>query len=375
MDFFELTAEGLAGKLGQMGIKTPTEVQAAAIPAIKEGRDVVVQSATGTGKTLAYLLPLFAGFTRDIKGVQAVVLAPTYELAGQITNVARSLADRPADAALIIGGANKARQAEALKAKPKIVIGTAGRILEHVADRKLSMHHVGALVFDEADRLFFAENIEPLAKLVKTTLAQRQILLFSSSITEAVLGLALPLMKPEPAIIRQGGSVPQNIDHYYILSPRREKFEHLRRAIHALDARGIVFVNKPFTIERVCQRLNFHKLGAVPLFGAAQMDKRKQALDAFRAGSARLLVASDIGSRGLDVAGLNCIINLDMPESAADYLHRAGRCGRMGSKGAVVSIVTEAEAAVLKKFAAGLDIVAAEKVVVRGKMREGRHGK
>jgi len=366
MDFLQLTTEKLAKILHTQGIVTPTPVQASAMPIIAQKRDVMAQSATGTGKTLAYLLPIFAGLNPDVKGPQAVILAPTYELASQISKVAQGLADTPGDVALIIGGANKARQTEALKAKPKLVIGSLGRILEHMADKKLSVHHVRTLVFDEADRLFYAENMEGIGKLVKATLRERQILLFSASISDAAAALAAPLMK-DPAILRLDTTMPQNIQHFYISASPREKFENLRKLVHALDTRAIVFVNVPFTIEKVAARLNHHKLAAMPLYGAAEKAKRKGAIDAFKAGRTRLLVASDVGSRGLDVPNLDCIINLDLPETENDYLHRAGRCGRMGGAGVVVSIVAPKEIEILEKFAQRLGISVVPKTIARGK--------
>ena len=350
----------LSQKLANMGIVTPTDIQRAAMPIIVAKRDLIAQSPTGTGKTLAYLLPIIARLDPEIRAAQAIVAAPTYELAAQIAKVAGGLLDDKTDAALLIGSAGKPRQLEALKKKPRIIVGTMGRILEFVADKKLSVHHVKTLVFDEADRLINSEGIEDVQRLVKSTLRERQILLFSAKIPEATRNLAAPLMKNPEILVpdKADDKLPPNISHFYITAATlRDKFGVLRRLVHARNmAAAVIFVNRPFAIEKTADRLNFHKLPAVPLYGAADKIRRKQALEDFRAGRARLLVASDIGARGLDISGLSHVINLDLPDSAAGYLHRAGRCGRMGSPGQVHSIVTKGEAAELRKIAKALGV-------------------
>ena len=356
---FETLADGrLAQKLAAMGIVSPTDIQRTAIPIITAKRDLIAQSPTGTGKTLAYLLPIAARIDPEIRAAQAVIVAPTYELAAQIAKVAAGLTDNSEDVALLIGSAGKARQLDALKKKPRIIVGSIGRILEFIADKKLSVHHVKTLVFDEADRLIDEENIGIVERLIKSTLRERQILLFSAKIPDDTRNLAMPLMKdPEILQSKNVSELPENIRHYYIVVDLREKFGALRKLVHGREmAAAMVFVNRPFAIEKTADRLNFHKLSASPLYGAADKIRRKQALDDFRAGRTRLLVASDIGARGLDIDSLSYVINLDLPDGATGYLHRAGRCGRMGAAGEVYSIVTEGEVSKLDKIARKLGI-------------------
>ncbi|MDR2183581.1 MAG: DEAD/DEAH box helicase [Clostridiales bacterium] len=357
LDFEAMIGGKLAEKLAKAGIVLPTEIQRAAIPVIMANRDLIAQSPTGTGKTLAYLLPIAARINPEIRAAQAVIVAPTYELAAQIARVAGGLMDDGLDVALLIGSGGKARQLEALKKKPRIVVGSIGRILEFIAEKKLSVHHVKTLVFDEADRLFDGENMTNIERLIKSTLRERQILLFSAKIPMGTRNLATPLMK-EPKILMPDTDLPKNISHFYIIAANlREKFEILRRLVHAKNmSAAVVFINRPFAVEKTAERLNFHKLSARPLYGAADKLRRRQALDDFRAGRARLLVASDIGARGLDIHGLAHVINLDLPDGASAYLHRAGRCGRMGADGRVYSIVTAGEAAKLDKIARKLGI-------------------
>ena len=360
-DFEAMVGGKLAQRLADMGIVAPTEIQRTAIPTITAKRDLVAQSPTGTGKTLAYLLPIIARLDPEIRAAQAIVAAPTYELAAQIAKVAVSLVDYTADVALLLGSAGKTRQLDLLKKKPRIIVGSIGRILEFIAEKKLSVHHVKTLVFDEADRLIDDENMPNIEKLVKSTLKERQILLFSAKIPEATRNLAMPLMKDPEMLLSQGIVLPENISHFYIVADLRDKFGILRRLIHAVEmSAAIVFVNRPFAIEKTADRLNFHKLPASPLYGAADKVRRKQALDDFRAGRARLLVASDIGARGLDIDSLKYVINLDLPDSATGYLHRAGRCGRMGAAGEVYSIVTQNEADRLRKIVKKLGVTLTE---------------
>ena len=358
MNFETMIGAPLAQKLANMGITTPTEIQQGTIPIITAKRDLIAQSPTGTGKTLAYLLPIIARIDPEIRAAQAIVVAPTYELAVQIAKVAGGLVDGADDVALLIGSAGKARQLEALKKKPRIIIGSIGRILEFIAEKKLSVHHAKTLVFDEADRLIDDESVAGIERLIKSTLRERQILLFSAKIPEATRSLALPLMKdPEILLIETGGSLPENISHFYIVADLREKFDILRKLVHAKDmAAAMVFVNRPFAIEKTADRLNFHKLPASPLYGAADKLRRKQSLDDFRNRRTRVLVASDMGARGLDIDGLAYVVNLDLPQDATGYLHRAGRCGRMGAAGEVYSIVTANEVDKLDKIARKLGI-------------------
>ncbi|MCL2350848.1 MAG: DEAD/DEAH box helicase [Defluviitaleaceae bacterium] len=338
------------------GITAPTDVQAAAMPLVLGGRDVMIQSPTGTGKTLTYLLPIFANIKPDVKAAQAVIIAPTYELASQIAQVARGLFERSEDIALLIGGAAKQRQLAAIKAKPRIIVGTLGRIGEFVTDKKISMHHVRTLVFDEADRLFVPENTLDISLLIKSTLRDRQIVLVSATLPKKTQDAAAPLMK-EPETIALGGKIPQNIKHYYIICDGRKKDERLRALlINEKIKKALVFVNMPYAIEKTTDRLNHHGIASKALHVTHDKTARKAAMQSLRSGKTVAVVSSDAGSRGLDIEGLTHVINLDMPAREKDYLHRAGRCGRAGASGIVISIITQGEAETLKKMAAKLKI-------------------
>jgi len=340
------------------GITAPTDAQKAAMPAILAGQDVLMQSPTGTGKTLAYLLPVFARINPEIKGVQGIVVAPTYELASQIAQVAKGLTDRSDDVALLIGGAAKQRQEKAIKAKPRLVVGTLGRIVEFIMEKKLSAHHVKTLVFDEADRLFLPPNMDNIEYLCTAPLKSRQIVLVSATMPKKTQDLSAAYMTA-PEFISTGGQIPKNIKHFYALSEARKKTEKLRSIIHSANIqKALIFVNMPYQIEKTVDRLKHHGIPAKALHAGQHSDKiaRKAAMDALRQGKIKALVSSDAGSRGLDVAGLTHIINLDIAARDKDYLHRAGRTGRAGADGICISIVTQGELETLKKMAQKLKI-------------------
>jgi len=339
------------------GITAPTEVQNAVMPLILEGHDVLIQSPTGTGKTLAYLLPIFSKFKADVKGVQGIVVAPTYELAAQIAAVARGLSARPEDVALLIGGAAKGRQEAALKAKPRLIVGSLGRIADFIMDKKLSCHHVGTLVFDEADRLFAEQNMDNIHYLATAPLKSRQIILASATMPKKTEQLAASITNNPHSFFIKDVKIPKNIKHYYIICNARKKTERLRGIIHNLSIqKSLIFVNMPYTIEKTVERLNHHNIPARALHAGGDKVSRKNAIEALRMGKIKTLVSSDAGSRGLDVSELTHVINLDIPARDKDYLHRAGRCGRAGAEGTCISIVTEGEFEALKKMAAKLKI-------------------
>ncbi|MCL2353293.1 MAG: DEAD/DEAH box helicase [Defluviitaleaceae bacterium] len=356
MEFKDILNQNLLEKLSQKNIKKPMEIQSKAISRILDGEDVIVHSPTGSGKTLTYLLPIFQKLDVESKKAQAVIIAPTYELASQIARVAKFFSTRPEDIALLIGGVDKKRQEAALKTKPLIVIGTLGRVKEMITAKKLSMHYVKTLVFDEADRLFSSQNMEGIHALVKSTLRDRQILLVSATMPKGTKDIAQGMMK-EPALISAGDAMPSTITHLYAIAELRKKTDKLKTLINSRAIpKALVFVNMPYDVERTEKRLNFHNIPTRSLHKETDKMDRKVAIESLNNGKIKALVATDAGSRGLDIEGLTHVINLDIPSRHKDYIHRAGRCGRAGNPGTVISIVTPREADELQKIAKKLGI-------------------
>ena len=361
--FTALSNEALAMALAKRGITTPTPVQHQAIPLLASGRDAVVSAETGSGKTLAYLIPIVCQLDYTLRAAQAVVLVPTHELAAQVYREAdKLLADMGyADAAaLLIGGANIQRQLDVLKKKPRVLVGSVGRLNELAELRKLKLHEVRVVVLDEADRLLDGDNETAVRAFLKRTLADRQIALFSASITAKTEQAASAFLR-SPAVLRlnnahggetDGAAMPGGLRHIIVAAEQREKAMLLRKLFHAEKiGKGIVFVNNPHHIQNAAERLRFHAVPSAALYGEAMPMERRQALEDLRAGRAALLVASDMAARGLDIQGLTHVINLDVPEQAEAYLHRAGRVGRMAATGTVVTFATPREMEMLAAIA------------------------
>ena len=334
--------------LEKSGITVPTKVQAEVIPEVLLGKDVVGQSATGTGKTLAFLLPLFQKIDCEKRDTQAIVLAPTHELAMQIFREAQLLADNsglPVTAAVIIGDVNIARQIDKLKERPHLVIGSSGRILELVQKRKINAQTVKTIVLDEADRLMDENHRASVAAIIKATQKDRQLLLFSATIPVAALEKAAELTKDAVVVaVQSATAVPSEISHLYFVVETRDKIEFLRKLLASLQVeRALVFINTSAAIEETVAKLSHHGVTTTGIHGSSIKKDRQGAMESFRDGRSRVMVASDLAARGLDIPGVSCVINLELPEDPQAYQHRAGRTGRAGATGLTVSIVDRAE--------------------------------
>lgn len=367
----------LVDKLADYGITTPSQVQAESIPAALEGKDILAQSQTGTGKTLAYLLPLLQRINPEEKGLQAIILAPTQELAMQIQREAENygeplgISSQP-----LIGGAAIKRQLEKLRLHPHLVVGTPGRIREIVALRKLKLHTVKMIVVDEVDQMFQLGGKAELEHILRGTLKERQLLFLSATINDEILQLAQRQMQNLVQIgIEPETKTAATLTHLYITCDGRDKVDYVRRLVRQFNTkRVIVFVNHVDRIAEVEAKLNYVNLEAGGLYGDADKTVRSLTLRRFREGKIEVLVASDIASRGLDIEELELVINFDPPIDSDHYVHRSGRTGRMGRKGTVISLVTPQEQFIMNKFAKELDIEIAARQLFDGKLLEaGEH--
>lgn len=366
----------LAEALSAMGIESPTKVQAQAIPAILAGRSVIAQSATGTGKTLAYLLPLVMQIDAANPAAQVVVLAPTYELAMQIYRVAERLAaalEAPLRCASLIGGANIARQIDALKKKPQLLVGSAQRISELVQKKKLALSGVFAAVLDEADKLLDKQQEEATRRALRALGTGCRYLLFSATISERTRRLADFARDPQRIVIEEERKLPAQIENLYVPAAFRDKIEVLRKLARNLNVRRmLVFANRAYDARLLAERLNFHKLRAALLSAEGGKLARKKALEDFARGEIDLLVASDLAARGLDIADVDCVVQFDLPEDERVYLHRAGRTGRAGKQGCVVTLAAPQEKEKLLAIARKLRIELKEKRLQDGALLDAR---
>lgn len=354
-------------------ILNPTEIQHKVIPLILENKDIIGQSQTGSGKTLAYLLPIFEKINTDKREMQIIVLAPTHELVIQIDNQIKLLSTNsgiPVTSTTIIGEVNVKRQIEKLKEKPHIIVGSPGRILELIKLKKISAHTIKTIVIDEGDRLLDQNNLPTVKDVIKTTMKDRQLMIFSATINEAALNVGKDLMKNAEVIkIEDTQLVNPQITHMYLTAEQRDKIDVLRKLIHAAKPeKAIVFINKSEETQITTLKLQYHNIKAYGIFGNATKEERKKALEGFRSGKYNILVASDLAARGLDIKGVTHIFNLDLPEDSKEYLHRVGRTGRAGKHGTAISIVTKKEEFLIKKYENEFKIKIEAKEVYRGEI-------
>ena len=358
--------------LDKQNIKIQTTIQAEAIPVILSRQDVIAQSHTGSGKTLAFVTPLFQLIDSSKREMQVLILAPTHELVMQIDAQIKLLAansGEPVTSTTIIGGANIEKQIKKLKEKPHFIVGSAGRILELIKKKKITAHTIKTIVLDEADSLLDNTNTKTIQDIIKTTLRDRQLCLFSASISDNTLELAKSLMK-EPVVLKTAETVEMNpnIEHFYLKGDRRDKFELLRKLIVAEEPqRALIFVNQNDSMQEIAEKLNYHQKETFMMRGNIKKEERKRALDAFRSGKIKLLISSDLTARGLDIPEVTHIIHLDCPSNPNEYLHRAGRTARGNASGKSICIVTDKDLSTLKKYQKKFKIQFEEMKVSHGK--------
>jgi len=361
MTFTELQlAPELIAALEKQQISDPTPIQSAALPVLIAGHDAYLHAETGTGKTLAYLLPIFSRLDIDQVATQAVIVAPTHELALQIHRQCCDLAQnagRPVRSLLLIGGTSTERQIDKLKKKPHLVVGSPGRIAELLAKGKLKGQHVRSVVVDEADRLLSEESLLAVRAIIQASPANRQLIFASATLERQSLATAKE-WAPELHMLQAGAAaVNENIEHYYLVCDERDKPDELRKLLHALaPERAIVFVHRNDVSERIALKLAHHKIAAADLNAALHKEERKLSMDGFRKGTIRVLIASDIAARGLDIKGVTHVFNFDVPTLSQAYLHRVGRTGRAGAKGTAVTLMTEIEERLVRRYQEELGI-------------------
>jgi len=350
----------LVAALAKQEIAEPTPIQIVAAPVLLAGKDAYLHAETGTGKTLAYLLPLFCRLDVALAATQIVIVAPTHELAIQIQRQCCDLAQNAGWAVrtlLLIGGTSTERQIDKLKKKPHIVVGSPGRIGELIAKGKLKTKETRSIVIDEADRLLNDESVQSLRAIIKSAPATRQ-LVFASATMEADSTAAIKTLSTDLTLLQAGAAaVNDNIEHLYLICEERDKPDELRKLIHALDPeRAMVFVHRNDVAERIAAKLEHHKIPVADINAALNKVDRKCAMDGFRSGEIRVLIASDVAARGLDIKGVTHVFNFDAPTLSKAYLHRVGRTGRAGAKGVAISLLTDSEARVVRRYQEELGI-------------------
>ena len=326
-----------------MGISTPTSIQERSIPLLLEGRDLIGQAQTGSGKTLAFALPLLERCDPQIRQVQALVLTPTRELARQVAGVISALGRGAGiKVAMVYGGSSFGAQESALTAGAQVVVGTPGRVLDHLGRRTLRLAGLRMLVLDEADEMLdrgFAPDVE---RILAATPTSRQTAMFSATIPEWVERIAARhLVEPEVLVSEKTDGSEPDIDHVVVEAYSEDKFSVLLKLLEG-PAQGttLVFGRTKWGVQKLGERLQ--KLGhAVSILeGNLSQEARERALERFRSGRVPILVATNVAARGLDILHIGRVINYELPDTAELFAHRAGRTGRMGRSGRTLTLVT-----------------------------------
>lgn len=366
---------GVSEYLSNNKIVDMTEIQRQTYKHIMSGRDVCACSGTGTGKTLAYLIPIINKLKADTSNIQAMILVPTKELAIQVNNTLKdifSCMNSTFSSAALIGDVNISRQIDSIKAKPAIVVGTPNRIIQLINNKKLKVHEVKTLVLDEADRLLDKTFIDDVTSIRKSLMKFTQILLFSASIDKKTRTNTLTFKPIFIDINNNTGNkfqIPSTIKHISIISDRRERIETLRKIIKAVKPeKAIIFVNSKYDLDESLQKLEYHHYNVASIAGNKDNTAKKAALDNFKSGKVQLLIATDIAARGLQIDNIDTVINVNLPEENKEYIHRAGRCGRNGNTGTCISIITDNEVNKIKSYQKAFHINIVSKRLYQGKL-------
>lgn len=372
MTFLNLLNEDLQKK---WSFPSTMPIQDQMIPALIEGKDVVAESPTGTGKTLAYLLPLLQKVDGTKKATQALIIAPSQELCMQIVEVIREwIAGTPITVVPLIGGANPQRQIEKLKKKPTIAVGTPGRLNELVNERKLKLHELTTIILDEGDQLLSRDYRVIVKSFIDGADHNRQVAVVSATITDEI-ELVAKRMLHDP--IRLQVEVEKDllgdskVVHSFVKLEQRDKTEFLRKISHISGVRVLAFINNLDQLLMKKSKLDFRNAPIVALHSEMKKEERKTSLDSFRKGEARVLIATDIAARGLDIKGLTHVIHVDVPYTKEQYVHRSGRTGRAGADGEVITLLAYHEEQAYHKRMRELSIKPVEKIWSNGQLIEG----
>ena len=330
----------------KMGFEEASPIQAQTIPLALEGKDIIGQAQTGTGKTAAFGIPLMENIDINNENVQGIVIAPTRELAIQVSEELFKLGyGKRARVLAVYGGQDIDRQIRALKKKPHIIVGTPGRLLDHIKRKNIKLGGVHTVVLDEADEMLNMGFIEDIELILSTVPDERQTLLFSATMPDPIRKIAERFMQ-EPVLVRVKAKemTVDRIEQYYLELKESEKFDTLARLfdIQTPDL-AIVFGRTKRRVDELASALNIRGYMAEGIHGDLSQAKRLSVLKKFKEGSIDVLVATDVAARGLDISGVTHVYNFDIPQDPESYVHRIGRTGRAGKHGIAITFVTPRE--------------------------------
>ncbi len=328
--------------LEQKNFINPTPIQTQAIPLALQGKDILGSAQTGTGKTLAFSIPLMNTLLQTDSGA-ALVLTPTRELAQQVVKaIAQVLGHNShVKTALLIGGEPIFKQLKQLRARPRIIVGTPGRVIDHLERGTLKTKFIKFLVLDEMDRMLDMGFSMQLDEIIKQIPKERQTLMFSATIPKSIERLTQKyLVDPERIAVGSDSRPAENITQEVIKVSRLEKFKKLTEELDKREGSVIIFVKTRMGADRLADRLCDENHKASAIHGNLRQQKRERVITAFRRGRSRIMVATDIAARGLDIPHIQHVINYDLPQCPEDYIHRIGRTARAGKSGFALCLVT-----------------------------------
>lgn len=329
----------------EMGFVEPTPVQVETIPLLLNGRDVIAQAQTGTGKTAAFGIPIIQGITEPGRTPSALILCPTRELAVQVSEeIKRLSAHRDLNTLAIYGGASIEVQFEALERGVDIVAGTPGRVIDHIQRGTIDLSNVRYMVLDEADRMLDMGFIEDIDYILSKVPKKRQTMLFSATILPEIQRMGERHMhRPVMVSVSEDELVLPNTKQMYFSVGRKNKIWALCRVLDKEKPKAIVFAQTKYMVDIIEQRLTSYGYPAAAIHGDLTQAKREKVLSDFRSGKVKILIATDVAARGLDIEGVTYVINYDIPDSPETYVHRIGRTGRAGKEGKAITFVSTDE--------------------------------
>jgi len=355
VNFKELTlSPEMQKSIEEMGFATASPIQAEAIPVLLEGRDLIGQAQTGTGKTAAFAIPLIERLDTKRGPAQALIMCPTRELALQVgEEIRKLLKHKPGISVVTIyGGDPIVRQFRALTKKPQIIVGTPGRVLDHIRRGSIRLNAVKTVVLDEADEMLDLGFRDDIETILKTTPNTRQTVLFSATMTPQIMDLATKYQRePQHIKVQRTEAESPQIEQMYVEVNGRKKLDALVYLIEHHELKlGLVFCNTQRQVDELVERLKGQGYSTDGLHGGMAQPKRSKVLNRFRQGGLQILVATDVAARGIDVRNIDAVFNYDLPRDMDAYIHRIGRTGRAGQTGRAFTFVKRDELFQLKRI-------------------------
>jgi ATP-dependent RNA helicase DeaD len=380
-DFLSLgVSDAIVAKLNQYGVVKPTPIQEQAIPIVMDGKDIIAQAQTGTGKTLAFVLPILEKVDLEAEHLQALIVTPTRELALQITNeIEKLIYDYDGiDVLAVYGGQDVEKQLKKLKKNVQIVVGTPGRLLDHIRRQTIDLSKISFLVLDEADQMLHIGFLNEVEDIINRTPASRQTMLFSATMPEEIRKLAKQHMRAVQYIqVEKTQGPATTVKQLAIHTFDRAKQGNLIELIEThRPFLAVIFCRTKRRVSKLYDALKSHGFQCDELHGDISQAKRERVMKRFRDAEIQLLIATDVASRGLDVEGVTHVFNYDIPEDAESYVHRIGRTGRAGLTGIAITLYTSNDRATLDMIESELNITIkkqnAENLVTKDSESKGR---